>query len=180
MYCRAYGELYGVEHTILRFGIPYGPRSRPTAVVAAFVARALAGEPLTINGDGMQSRQFVYVEDLAEGVVAALVPAAAGRIYNLVGDECVSVREIAETVRDLIGSVPIVYAASRPADLRSVRISGRRAASELGWEPTTSFAEGVRRYIASVTVTNGRPRAVTASRIDGSAAAVLRQELEEL
>ena len=87
MYCRAYGELYGVEHTILRFGIPYGPRSRPTAVVAAFVARALAGEPLTINGDGMQSRQFVYVEDLAEGVVAALVPAAAGRIYNLVGEQ---------------------------------------------------------------------------------------------
>src|SRR5690349_14103966 len=69
LYCRSYGELYGLEHTILRFGIPYGPRARPGAVVPAFTARALAGEPLTIAGDGAQTRRFVYVEDLAEGVV---------------------------------------------------------------------------------------------------------------
>src|SRR6201995_2516122 len=83
MYTSAYTELYGLEHTILRFGIPYGPRSRPTAVVAAFTAKALAGQPLTIAGDGTQSRRFVYVEDLADGVVAALAPAAADRVYNL-------------------------------------------------------------------------------------------------
>ncbi len=77
MYVRSYGELYGLEHTILRFGIPYGPRARPTAVVPAFVAKALAGQPLTIAGDGTQSRRFVYVEDLAAGVVAALQPQAA-------------------------------------------------------------------------------------------------------
>ena len=74
MYVRSYGELYGLEHTILRFGIPYGPRARPTAVVPAFVAKALGGQPLTIAGDGTQSRRFVYVEDLAAGVVAALQP----------------------------------------------------------------------------------------------------------
>ncbi len=180
MYCRAYGELYGLAHTILRFGIPHGPRSRPTAVVAAFVARALAGEPLTINGDGAQSRQFVYVEDLAEGVVAALAPLAAGRIYNLVGDESVTVREIAETVRELVGDVPIVHAAPRLADLRRTEISGDRAARELDWEPTTPFAEGVRRYISWVTGTNGKSRSATVSRIDGSASTVLRHESEAL
>ena len=74
LYCHSYGELYGVEYTILRFGIPYGPRARPAAVVPAFVAKALAGEPLTIAGDGSQSRRFVYVEDLADGVVRALAP----------------------------------------------------------------------------------------------------------
>src|SRR5690242_10848894 len=63
-YCHSYGRLYGVEHTILRFGIPYGPRSRPAAVIPAFVGRALSGEALTIAGDGSQSRRFVYVEDL--------------------------------------------------------------------------------------------------------------------
>jgi len=156
MYCRAYGELYGLAHTILRFGIPHGPRSRPTAVVAAFVARALAGEALTINGDGSQARQFVYVEDLAEGVVTALVPLAAGRIYNLVGGETVSVRGVAETVRELVADVPIVHAAPRHADLRRVQISGERAARELGWTPTTLFVEGVRRYLAWLTSTNGR------------------------
>ena len=74
MYCRRTRELYGLEYTILRFGIPYGPRARPAAVVPAFVAKALAGEPLTIAGDGTQTRRFVYVEDLADGVVAALAP----------------------------------------------------------------------------------------------------------
>src|SRR3954469_24342290 len=103
LYCHAYGELYGLEHTVLRFGIPYGPRARPAAVIPAFPARALAGEPLTIAGDGSQSRRFVYVEDLAEGVVRALAPAAANRTYNLVGSEDTSVREIALAVREAVG-----------------------------------------------------------------------------
>src|SRR4051794_29460991 len=91
LYCRSYESLYGVPCTILRFGIPYGPRARPAAVVPAFVGRALAGEALTIAGSGEQCRRFVYVEDLAEGVVRALASAAAGRTYNLVGDEDISV-----------------------------------------------------------------------------------------
>ena len=76
LYCRSYAALYGVESTIVRFGIPYGPRARPAAVIPSFVARARAGEPLTIAGTGDQQRAFVYVEDLAEGVVRALAPAA--------------------------------------------------------------------------------------------------------
>ena len=59
MYCRSYGQLFGMAPTILRFGIPHGPGARSTTVVASFVARALAGEPLRINGDGNQVRQFV-------------------------------------------------------------------------------------------------------------------------
>jgi UDP-glucose 4-epimerase len=180
MYCRSYGELYGGDHTILRFGIPYGPRSRPTTVLAAFVANALAGKALTIMGDGRQTRQFVYVEDLADGVVASLAPAASGRIYNLVHDESVSVREIAETVRALVGEVPIVHVEDRPADLRSSDISSARASEELGWRATTSFAEGARRYVDWVTATRGKRHAVAASRIAGMAAAVLRQEPVEL
>jgi UDP-glucose 4-epimerase len=180
MYTSAYTELYGLEHTILRFGIPYGPRSRPTAVVAAFTAKALAGQPLTIAGDGTQSRRFVYVEDLADGVVASLVPAAANRVYNLVGRENTSVRSIARTVRDVVGDVPIVHIDGRAGDLKGGNISGERAARELGWEPTTPFAEGVQRYVDWVTDEAGMPRVATASSTDGSAAAVLRQESAEL
>jgi UDP-glucose 4-epimerase len=180
MYCASYGELYGLEHTILRFGIPYGPRSRPTAVVAAFTAKALRGEPLTIAGDGTQSRRFVYVEDLAEGVVAALAPQAANRIYNLVGRENTSIRAIARTIRDVIGDVAIVHVEGRAGDLKGGNISGRRALEELGWEPTTTFAEGVRRYVAWVTDTQDSERASAASSSDGSAAAVARQESVEL
>jgi UDP-glucose 4-epimerase len=147
LYCHSYGELYGVEHTILRFGIPYGPRARPAAVVPAFTARALAGEPLTIAGDGSQTRRFVYVEDLADGVVRALAPAAANRTYNLVGSEDTSVREIALAIRDAVGTAEIVHGPGRTGDFAGAPVSGERAATELGWTASTPFAEGVRRYV---------------------------------
>lgn len=180
MYAVTYGELYDVEHTILRFGIPYGPRSRPTAVVAAFTEKALNGQPLTVAGDGTQSRRFVYVEDLAEGVVASLVPEGANRVFNLVGDEDVSVRSIARSVREVVGEVPIVHVESRAADLKAAKVSGERARRELGWRPTTQFDDGVRRYVEWVTESADTPSAATASTIHGSAAAVLRQEPGEL
>jgi UDP-glucose 4-epimerase len=176
MYTASYGELYNLEWTILRFGIPYGPRARPSAVVPAFTGRALAGQPLTIAGDGTQSRRFVYVEDLADGVALSLQPAAANRVYNLVGRENTSVRGIARTVRDIVGDVRIVHVEGRAGDLRGGNISGERAARELGWEPTTSFAEGVRRYVDWVTAEAGTPRAAIAPMMDGSAAAVLLQD----
>jgi UDP-glucose 4-epimerase len=147
MYCRSYGQLFGLEETILRFGIPYGPRMREAAVLARFVRRAQSGEALMIAGDGSQSRQFVYVEDLAAGVVAALPSSAAGRIYNLVGRQSVTIRDVAEIVREIVGHVPILHVDRRAADLQQSRISGRRAARELGWESTTQFAAGARCYL---------------------------------
>jgi UDP-glucose 4-epimerase len=180
MYCHAYRELYGVDSTILRFGIPYGPRSRPTAVVAAFVDRALAGKPLSIAGDGTQSRRFVYVEDLASAVAGSLAPAAGGRVYNLVGEESTSVRTIAAAVRELVGEVPVVHVPGRPGDLHGANISAARAARELGWRATTSLLEGVRLYVDWVTETRGASTPAAASRIAGSAATVVRHEPDEL
>ncbi|MEA2182517.1 MAG: UDP-glucose 4-epimerase [Solirubrobacteraceae bacterium] len=148
MYCRSYQQLYGVSTTILRFGIPYGPRARPAAVLPIFVNKALAGEALTIAGDGLQTRRFVYVEDLAEGVVNALRPQACGRVYNLVGDEDTSVVQIAETVKAVLGKVEITHTEGRNGDFAGAKVSGERAARELDWRARTSFSEGVRRYVA--------------------------------
>ena len=147
MYCKSYSELYDVEFTILRFGIPYGPRARPAAVIPAFVRKALEGDPLTIAGEGTQSRRFVYVEDLAEGVADALQPVAANRVYNLVSDRDVSIKEIAHTVRELVGDVEVVHTEARAADFGGVVVCGKRASRELGWEASTPFEEGLRRYI---------------------------------
>ena len=147
MYCKSYSELYDVEFTILRFGIPYGPRARPAAVIPAFVRKALEGDPLTIAGEGTQSRRFVYVEDLADGVVRALAPVAANRVYNLVSDRDVSIKEIAHTVRELVGDVEVVHTEARAADFGGVIVCGKRASRELGWEASTPFEEGLRRYI---------------------------------
>lgn len=146
-YCRSYTALYRVEHTVLRFGIPYGPRARDGAVIPMFVRKALSGEPLTIEGDGAQFRQFVYVEDLAEGVVLALKPVAANRLYNLDGLEPISIRHIAETVQQLVGDAQIVTAPARPGDFSGKVVSSARAVAELGWRPTTPFREGLERYL---------------------------------
>ena len=147
LYCKAYKELYGIDYTILRFGIPYGPRAREAAVIPAFVNKALAGEPLTLAGDGLQSRKFVYVEDLADGVASGLHEAAANRVYNLASDETVTIKQIAETIQELIGDVEIVYTPARPGDFGGKTVCSRRAAAELGWTAATPFSVGVRKYI---------------------------------
>jgi UDP-glucose 4-epimerase len=146
-YCRSYTSLYGLECTILRYGIPYGPRARDGAVIPIFVARALRGEPLIIAGDGKQFRQFIYVEDLAEGNVLALRSVAKNRTYNLDGAERVTVRQIAETVQRLVGNTRIEHVAGRQGDFGGKDVSSDLARRELDWEPRVRFEEGMRRYI---------------------------------
>lgn len=147
-YCQCYSCLYGVPVTILRYGIPYGPRARDGAVVPIFVQKALRGEPLTIAGDGSQFRKFVYVEDLAEGNVLALKSIAKNKTYNLDGVEKVTIRQIAETVQKIVGNVTIEQVPARPGDFSGKEISSELAKKELGWEPRVPFEEGVRRYVA--------------------------------
>jgi len=146
-YCHCYGSLYGIPYTILRYGIPYGPRARDGAVIPIFVRKALNGEPLTVAGDGSQFRKFVYVEDLAEGNVLALKSVAANKIYNLDGQEKITIKQIAETVQSLVENVKIEYIEGRPGDFSGKEVSSNLARNELGWEPRIAFKEGVRRYI---------------------------------
>ncbi|HHL40445.1 MAG TPA: NAD-dependent epimerase/dehydratase family protein [Deltaproteobacteria bacterium] len=146
-YCQSYSKLYGLDVTILRYGIPYGPRARDGAVIPIFVKKALSGEPLTIAGDGSQFRKFIYVEDLAEGHVLALQSVAKNRIYNLDGDEKITIKQIAETIKKIVGDVKIEYTPARPGDFSGKEVSSERAHRELNWRPKVSFEEGVRRYI---------------------------------
>jgi UDP-glucose 4-epimerase len=147
LYCRSYAELYGVEYTVLRFGIPYGPRARDATVLAAFTGKALVGEPLTVAGSGDQTRRFVYVEDLADGIVRGLEPAAANRVFNLTGTETTTILEIAQAVKELVGDAEIVHTPARTGDFGGKEVSSARALADLGWEPVTPFREGARRYV---------------------------------
>ena len=148
MACRDYHTLYGRPFTILRYGIPYGPRMRDNCVVAAFMKRAMRGETLKIDGDGSQHRFFVYVEDLADAHVKALDDVAVNRTYNIEGAVPVSIREIAESVIDLVGTGGVEFGAPRPGDLKARTVSNVRAREELGWSPTTTFSEGLERTLA--------------------------------
>ena len=147
LYCHAYKELYQQDFTILRYGIPYGPRARGGTVIAQFVRKALNGEPITIMGDGSQYRNFIYVEDLAAGNTAALQEVAINQTYNLEGSQSVTIKEITETVQKLVGHTKIEYKESRPGDYSGSIVSAAKAKRELGWEPKISFEEGMRRYI---------------------------------
>src|SRR2546430_7641016 len=79
LYCKAYQELYGIDYTILRFGIPYRPRAREAAVIPAFVNKALAGQPPTLAGDGSQSRRVGHARELPPGPARGAHPAAPKR-----------------------------------------------------------------------------------------------------
>jgi UDP-glucose 4-epimerase len=146
-YCAGYAELYDLEFTVLRFGIPYGPRARAAGVVAKFTDLSFEGKALTIAGDGSTTRSFIYVEDLADGIVASLAPEAAGRTYNLSGDEVVTILEIAERVQENVDTCEITHTPPRPGDFPGKTISNERALEEIGWKAETSFKEGVRKYV---------------------------------
>jgi UDP-glucose 4-epimerase len=147
MLVHSYREMYGQHFTILRYGIPYGPRMRDALVVARFAKAARQGQPITIAGTGEQQRNYVYVEDIADAHVRALSSAAADQTLALEGGEPVSVAEIADTVRELVAPVPIEHAPARAADYQGIAISGSLAKELLDWAPLTPFAAGVRRYL---------------------------------
>lgn len=143
--CRDYQTLYGRPYTVLRYGIPYGPRMRESTVMSAFFRRALAGEALTIDGDGRQSRNFVYVEDLARAHLLALLPQAENQVINLDGPGPVTIRQVAELTAELVGNVEMAFGPSRPGDLKPQIVLNDKARDVLGWEPRVGIEEGMRR-----------------------------------
>jgi UDP-glucose 4-epimerase len=121
---------------------------RDELVIPQFVRRALDGEPLMINGGGSQFRNYVYVLDLADAHLRALRPAARNEVFNLEGREKVTVQNLADAVRTLIGDqVVIEHRASRAGDYEGKAVSADKALELLGWRASTSFADGLARYI---------------------------------
>ncbi|HXB56068.1 MAG TPA: NAD-dependent epimerase/dehydratase family protein [Vicinamibacteria bacterium] len=145
MVCHNYGQLYGVPFTVLRYGIPYGPRMREELLIPVFIKKALAGEPLTVSGTGDQYRKFIYVRDMAEGHLLAMNDVAANKTYNLEGVRKVTVLEVAEGIRRVLGNgVRIELGPERAGDFAGKEVSGEKARRELGWSPRVDFEVGIR------------------------------------
>jgi UDP-glucose 4-epimerase len=144
-----YAELYGQRFTILRYGIPYGPRMRDELVIPQFMRRALDGLPITINGDGSQFRNYVFVTDLCDAHLRALAPVAQDEVFNLEGTDPVTVSRLAETVRSIVGDhVVIEHVPARVGDYAGKVVSAAKASRLLGWTASTTFEEGMRRTVA--------------------------------
>jgi len=148
MVCHNYAQLYNVPFTILRYGIPYGPRMREELLIPAFIKKALNGQPLTISGKGEQYRNFVYVRDMAEAHVLAMKDQAANQTYNLEGTRRVTVLEVAEGIKKILGDdVKLEFVPARPGDFGGKEVTASKARQELDWYPTVSFEEGLRQTV---------------------------------
>ena len=146
-----YHRQHGLDIKVARIFNTYGPRMHPAdgRVVSNFIVQALTGEPLTIYGDGLQSRSFCFVDDLIDGIVA-LMDSEAGFTgpVNLGNPDEFTMRELAEAVLALTGSKSTLVEAPLPADdprQRQPDISLARA--RLGWEPSIALREGLERTI---------------------------------
>ncbi|MCD2196197.1 GDP-mannose 4,6-dehydratase [Actinomycetospora endophytica] len=163
----AYARTEAADVGIVRIFNTYGPRMRPEdgRVVSSFVVQALNGDPLTIYGDGSQTRSFCYVDDLVRGLVAMLASAEPGPV-NLGNPTERTVRELAELVLTITGSDSSVDHQPLPVDDPTRRRPDiGRADTALGWAPTVDAEEGLRRTVAWFAA---RPRAVA---VAGSALA---------
>ncbi|MBU4212434.1 MAG: GDP-mannose 4,6-dehydratase, partial [Verrucomicrobia bacterium] len=150
----AYHRTHGVNTKIVRIFNTYGPRMRPNdgRVVPAFIKQALLGEPLTLFGDGHQTRSFCYVSDLIRGIYAlALSPAYAP--VNIGNPREMTVVEFARKILELTGSVSLLEFHPLPVDDPKNRQPDiRQARSLLRWEPEVSLEEGLRKTIAYFTM----------------------------
>ena len=146
----AYHRVHGLDVKIVRIFNTYGPRMRPHdgRVVSNFLRQALAGEPLTIYGDGSQTRSFCYVEDEVEGIYRLLLSGHTGPM-NIGNPTELTVRELAEAVRDLVGGNGRIEYRPLPQDDPRVRRPDITLARRvLGWEPQVDLRSGLERTIA--------------------------------
>ncbi|HEV2260996.1 MAG TPA: NAD-dependent epimerase/dehydratase family protein [Candidatus Rubrimentiphilum sp.] len=146
-YLRFYRE-HGLDFTSLRYGNVYGPRQDPNGeagVIAIFIGKFLAKEGVRIDWDGEQTRDYVYVSDVAEANVAALDRGSAG-CYCIGTNRRTSVNEIYRLLCEIAGyQVPVEHAPKRPGDARDAQFAFDLAKAELGWTPRTSLAAGMRQ-----------------------------------
>ena len=145
-YLGTWNALHGTRHVVLRFGNVYGPRQLAKlegGVVAIFMDRLRAGEGVRIFGDGEQARDFVYVGDVVDAILASF--GRDGGTFNVGTGEATSVNELFEAVRTVAGSdASAEYADARPGDLLRSVLDVSRAERELDWRPRTTLEEGLR------------------------------------
>jgi UDP-glucose 4-epimerase len=147
-YCSAFAGSYGVPTTVLRFANVYGPYSyHKGSVVAAFCKRGLAGEPLVVYGDGSQTRDFVFVEDLCRGIAAALGYGGKGLVAHLGSGHETTVLEVARMVADRLGGVPVEHRPPRVGDVGRSASDISTARELFGFEPRVRLQDGLDQTI---------------------------------
>jgi UDP-glucuronate 4-epimerase len=156
-------HLHGMDVTCLRLFTVYGPRQRPDLAIHKFTRLIAAGQPIELFGDGSTSRDYTWVDDIVDGIVAAVdqqVRAAAPgyRIYNLGGSRGTTLRELVDRIASALGRMPIISARpDQPGDMRQTLADVSLAGRELGYAPRVDLAAGIPRFVAWWQSENGPP-----------------------
>jgi UDP-N-acetylglucosamine/UDP-N-acetyl-alpha-D-glucosaminouronate 4-epimerase len=150
-YCRVFTKLYGLETVSLRYFNVFGPRQSPesryAAVVPLFMRAALRGEPLEVHGDGEQSRDFTYIDNVVQAnLLSCTTPGVGGEVFNVACGERHSLLEIAALIGKFVGhELPRRHVASRRGDVRHTLASIEQIQKRLGYRPEVGFEDGLRR-----------------------------------
>jgi len=142
-----YHYLYGLDVSVVRYFTVYGPAGRPDMSVFRFIYSIMKGDPVELYGDGSQSRDFTYVDDIADGTVRALKPVGY-EIINLGNSNPHSLKEMIGIVEDLTGGkLEVVRKEFHRADLKATWADTEKARKLLGWKPETPLTEGLERTV---------------------------------
>lgn len=153
-YCKVYYKIYGLETVCLRYFNVFGPKQDPTSQYAAaiprFINALLVNKPPLVYGDGEQSRDFTYVDNVVQANILAIeAPEAPGKILNIAYGKQVTVNELIKTLNAILGkNIQPIYESSRPGDIRHSLADISQARRILGFSPTISLEEGLRRAVA--------------------------------
>ena len=162
MYCQVFTRSYGLETVALRYFNVFGPRQDPSSpysgVLALFIPAVLQDRRPTIHGDGLQSRDFTYVQNVVEAnLLACTVPGVGGQVFNIARGDRITVNSILQQINKITGKdVSPIYSEPRAGDIKHSQADITRAREHLGYEAGISFEEGLRRtiewYRANLTV----------------------------
>lgn len=150
-YTRRFADLYGLETVALRYFNVYGPgqgAASYSGVISTFLDQAATGRPMTVHGDGSQTRDFVHVSDVVQANLLAATSDCAGTAYNVGTGQEITIAALAETVSSLAGGIEITHVEGRPGDVPRSRADITRAREELGFEPTVDLREGLAGLMA--------------------------------
>ena len=145
----AASRLRDVQVVALRLGTAFGPGLRPNSVFRIFIDKARRGEPITIQGDGSQGRQFTHAYDIAKAFELAASASLSGIALNVVAPETVTIKELAERVVERFPT-ELTFGDPRPGDVPPAAVSAALATTKLGWQPETGFSEGLDDLIDSL------------------------------
>lgn len=149
-YARVYHELFSLPTVSLRYFTVYGPRMRPNMAISNFVSRCMNGESPVVYGDGSQTRDFTYIDDVVDANLTLLdSDAGDGEVLNIGSTDTIEIRALAEVIREeLAPDTDLVFGQRNAADAEHTHAEVEKARELLDYEPTTDIREGVQRFIS--------------------------------